>query len=48
MVAAASNNVVKGVYAFWLADRSTGRQALVVLVALAIAGLAPLFIAPRF
>jgi uncharacterized membrane protein (DUF4010 family) len=42
LVAAASNNVAKGVYALTLADRKTGREALVALVLLALAGLAPL------
>jgi uncharacterized membrane protein (DUF4010 family) len=42
-VAASSNNVVKGFYAFGFADRRTGRQALALLAALALVGLAPLF-----
>jgi uncharacterized membrane protein (DUF4010 family) len=42
MIAAASNNVVKAIYAYSLADRKTGRQSLVFLIALAAAGLAPL------
>ncbi len=41
-IAASSNNVVKGFYAFGFADRKTGRQALGLLVALALAGLTPL------
>ena len=41
-IAASSNNVVKGFYALGFADRKTGRQALGLLVALALAGLAPL------
>jgi uncharacterized membrane protein (DUF4010 family) len=42
-IAAASNNVVKGCYAFSMADRKTGVQALAMLLALAAAGLIPLF-----
>lgn len=41
-IAASSNNVVKGFYALGFADRKTGKQALGLLVALALAGLAPL------
>ena len=43
LIAAASNNLVKGIYAFSLADRKTGVQSLALLAALAILGLAPLF-----
>ena len=42
LIAAASNNVVKGIYARSMADRKTGRQSLAFLVGLAIAGLVPL------
>jgi uncharacterized membrane protein (DUF4010 family) len=42
-IAASSNNVVKGIYAYSMADRKTGTQALVMLVALAALGLIPLF-----
>jgi uncharacterized membrane protein (DUF4010 family) len=42
-IAASSNNAAKGVYAFSLADRKTGVQALVLLLGLASLGLAPLF-----
>ena len=42
LIAAASNNLVKGIYSFSLADRQTGKQSLTLLVALAIAGLLPL------
>jgi uncharacterized membrane protein (DUF4010 family) len=42
-IAAASNNAAKGVYAFSLADRKTGAQALVMLLGLAALGLMPLF-----
>lgn len=43
LIAAASNNLVKGIYSFSLADRQTGRQSLPLLVALAVAGLVPMF-----
>jgi uncharacterized membrane protein (DUF4010 family) len=43
LIAAASNNLVKGIYAYSLADRKTGLQSLVLLTALAALGLAPLF-----
>jgi uncharacterized membrane protein (DUF4010 family) len=42
LIAAASNNVVKGIYAYSLADRKTGIQSLSFLIGLAAAGLAPL------
>ena len=42
LVAASSNNVVKGIYAYAASDRETGRMSLMWLVALAVAGLAPL------
>ena len=42
LIAAASNNLVKGIYSFSLADRKTGTQSLSMLIALAMAGLAPL------
>jgi len=43
LIAAASNNIVKGIYAFSLADRRTGIQSFVFLSALAAGGLVPLF-----
>jgi len=43
VIAAASNNVVKGIYARSLAGKKTGAQSLVFLLALAVAGLVPLF-----
>ena len=43
LIAAASNNLVKGIYAYSVADRKTGMQGLSLLTALAVAGLAPLF-----
>ena len=42
-IADSSNNVMKGVYAFGFADRRTGSQALALLSALAVLGLAVLF-----
>lgn len=42
-IAASSNNVVKGIYAFSLADRKTGIQSLIMLVTMAALGLIPLF-----
>lgn len=42
LIAAASNNLVKGIYSFSLADRKTGVQSLSFLGALAAAGLVPL------
>ncbi|MGA9799064.1 MAG: MgtC/SapB family protein [Terriglobales bacterium] len=43
LIAAASNNLVKGIYAYSVADRKTGIQGLSLLTALAVAGLVPLF-----
>ena len=43
LIAAASNNVVKGIYAYALSPRRTGTQSLGLLLGLAILGLAPLF-----
>ena len=42
LIAAASNNVVKGIYAYSLADRKTGAMSLTFLLSLAAAGLVPL------
>ncbi len=42
LIAASSNNVVKGIYAYAVSDRTTGAMSLVLLVALAVAGLVPL------
>jgi uncharacterized membrane protein (DUF4010 family) len=42
LIAAASNNLVKGIYAYSLADRKTGVQSLAFLTGLAAAGLVPL------
>ncbi len=41
-IAAASNSVVKALYAFGFADRATGRRALVLLLAFALLGILPL------
>jgi uncharacterized membrane protein (DUF4010 family) len=43
LIAAASNNLIKGIYAFVLSDRPTGVRSLCLLAALAVAGVAPLF-----
>jgi uncharacterized membrane protein (DUF4010 family) len=43
VIAAASNNLIKGIYAYSLADRKTGIQGLRLLAGLALLGLAPLF-----
>jgi uncharacterized membrane protein (DUF4010 family) len=45
IVAAASNNLIKGVYAYGFGDRRTGTQGLVLLTVLALLGLLPLFVA---
>jgi uncharacterized membrane protein (DUF4010 family) len=42
LISAASNNLVKGIYSFSLADRKTGVQSLWLLVGLTVAGLVPL------
>ena len=42
LLAAASNNLIKGIYSFSLAGRKTGTQSLSLLLALAAAGLVPL------
>ena len=42
LIAAASNNLLKGIYAYGLADRKTGIQSLGLLAGLAVLGLAPL------
>ncbi len=42
LIAAASNNLVKGIYAYSLSDRKTGVQSLCLLAGLTVAGLAPL------
>ena len=42
VLAAASNNLVKGIYAYVFSDRPTGVHSLIFLAALALAGLLPL------
>ena len=42
LIAAASNNLVKGIYAYWFSDRKTGVESLCLLGGLTVAGLAPL------
>jgi uncharacterized membrane protein (DUF4010 family) len=42
LIAAASNNLVKGIYAYTMADRKTGMLSVTLLAMLAAAGLTPL------
>jgi len=42
LIAAASNNLIKGIYSFSLADQKTGIQSLSLLIGFAAAGLMPL------
>jgi uncharacterized membrane protein (DUF4010 family) len=42
VIAASSNNLVKGIYAYCLADKKTGVESLRLLIALAVLGLIPL------
>ena len=42
LIAAASNNLLKGIYSYSLADRTTGKQSLSLLIGLTVAGLLPL------
>jgi uncharacterized membrane protein (DUF4010 family) len=42
LISAASNNIVKGIYAYGLSERQTGRQSLYLLAGLAAANLIPL------
>lgn len=42
VIAASSNNFIKALYAYSFADRRTGRRSLLMLCALALAGLIPL------
>ena len=42
LIAVSSNNLIKGIYAYSLADRTTGKQSLFLLIALGAAGLLPL------
>jgi uncharacterized membrane protein (DUF4010 family) len=41
-IAAASNNVIKAIYAYSFSDRETGRRSLILLLGFALLGLAPL------
>ncbi len=43
LVAASSNNLVKGIYAYALSPRQTGIQSMILLFGLALLGLAPMF-----
>ena len=42
LIAAAGNNLVKGIYAYTMSDRATGIRSLCLLCGLAVAGLTPL------
>ena len=42
LIAAASNNLVKGIYAYWFSDRKTGVESLCLLAGLTAAGIVPL------
>jgi uncharacterized membrane protein (DUF4010 family) len=42
LIAASSNNLVKGIYAYSLSDRKTGMQSFALLAVLAVAGMTPL------
>ena len=42
LIAAASNNVVKGIYAYTLADRKTGTESLCLMIGLTVLGLIPM------
>ena len=44
IIAAASNNLIKGIYAYGFGDRRTGTQGLALLTVLALLGLLPLFL----
>ena len=44
VIAAASNNLIKGIYAYCFGDRRTGVQGLALLTVLALLGLLPLFL----
>ncbi|MEJ2420966.1 MAG: DUF4010 domain-containing protein, partial [Acidobacteriota bacterium] len=44
VIAAASNNLVKGIYAYVFANRKAGLQSLIFLVLLALLGLLPLLL----
>jgi len=43
VIAAASNNVIKAIYAYAFADKATGRLGFALLIALALVGATPLF-----
>ena len=48
IIAAASNNLIKGIYAYGFGDRRTGTQGLALLTVLALLGLLPLFCEPHW
>jgi uncharacterized membrane protein (DUF4010 family) len=43
ILAVSSNNVAKGIYAYFFGNHRTGLQSLVMLALLALAGMIPLF-----
>jgi uncharacterized membrane protein (DUF4010 family) len=47
LIAAASNNVIKGIYAISFGDRQTGHQSCYLLLVLALLGLIPLLLVFR-
>jgi hypothetical protein len=42
LIAASSNNLIKGIYAYSLSDRQTGIQSLCLAAVLAVGGIIPL------
>jgi uncharacterized membrane protein (DUF4010 family) len=44
IIAAASNNLIKGIYAYGFGDRRTGKLAFALLTVFALLGLLPLFL----
>ncbi len=43
LIAASSNNVVKGIYAYAFSPRQTGLESLGMLLSLAVLGFAPMY-----
>ena len=44
LIAAASNNLIKGIYAFFLSSENSRLQTLIFMLALSALGLIPIFI----
>ena len=44
LIAASSNNIIKGIYSYSFSRNAAGKQAFLLLVALAVLGLTPLFL----